>query len=227
LPNDVQSNQLAEFRDIFANKYPEITEDSMPGELSNCFAGRVANLYDFRGPNFMIDAACSSAMAVTSTAVQGPIRGDRDAAIAGRIDRNMGAPTFVKFYKIGALSATGIRPYACGADGFVMTEGAAVFLLKRLRDAVDAGDPIYAVILGVARSSDGRGKGITAPNPVGQKLAVPPAWGIAGLAPQTVALVEGHGTSTRAGDVVEHDSTAAACSGAGVETGFIGLGSVR
>ena len=103
--------------------------------------------------------------------------GQCDAVISGGVDRNMGASTFVKFCKIGALSATGTRPYADGADGFVMGEGGAVFLLKRLRDAEDAGDHVYAVILGMAGSSDGRGKGITAPNPVGQKLAVPSSIG--------------------------------------------------
>jgi acyl transferase domain-containing protein len=63
LANEVQSNLLAESRTIFAKRYPEITEDTMPGELSNCIAGRVANLFNFRGPNFVIDAACASAMA--------------------------------------------------------------------------------------------------------------------------------------------------------------------
>ncbi len=48
-----------------------------------------------------------------------------------------------------------------------MGEGAAVFVLKRLADAERDGDRIYAVIRGVGGSSDGRGKGITAPNPVG------------------------------------------------------------
>jgi hypothetical protein len=57
-------------------------------------------------------------------------------------------------------------------------------LLKRLGDVVDAEDHIYAVILGVAGSSDDRGKGITAPNPVGQKLAVQRAWAIAGVPPR-------------------------------------------
>ena len=227
LPIDVQRTLLAEFGDIVAKRYPDITEDSMPGELSNCIAGRVANLFGFRGPNYVIDAACASALAATSSAAHGLVRGDYDAVITGGIDRNMGASTFVKFCKIGALSATGTRPYADGADGFVMGEGGAVFLLKRLRDAVDAGDHIYAVILGVAGSSDGRGKGITAPNPVGQKLAVQRAWANAGVAPQTASLVEGHGTSTRVGDVVEHESMAAVFSGSGVTTGSIALGSVK
>ena len=50
-------------------------------------------------------------------------------------DRNNGVGAFVKFCKIGALSATGTRPFDAGADGFVMGEGGAIFLLKRL--AVD------------------------------------------------------------------------------------------
>ncbi len=100
------------------------------------------------------------------------------------------------------------RPYAEGADGFVMGEGAAIFLLKRLADAERDGDKIYAVLRGIAGSSDGKGKGITAPNPVGQKLAVERAWQNAGLSPAASTLIEGHGTSTRVGDVVEVQSMA-------------------
>ena len=119
----------------------------------------------------------------------------------------MGAAAFVKFCKIGALSATGTRPYADGADGFVMGEGAAVFLLKRLADAERDGDRIYAVMRGIGGSSDGKGKGITAPNPVGQRLAVERAWRQRRAQPRDRRrCVEGHGTSTRVGDVVEVES---------------------
>ena len=71
----------------------------------------------------------------------------------------MGVSSFVKFCKIGALSATGSRPYAEGADGFVMGEGAAVLIMKRLADAERDGDKIYAVLRGMAGSSDGQGQG--------------------------------------------------------------------
>ncbi|MGO8877603.1 MAG: beta-ketoacyl synthase N-terminal-like domain-containing protein, partial [Acidimicrobiales bacterium] len=227
LPADVQRAIAAEFGDLVAKRYPEITEDTMPGELSNCIAGRVANLFNFRGPNYVVDAACASAMAAMNSAVSGLVEGEYDAVITGGIDRNMGPTTFVKFSKIGALSATGTRPYAAGADGFVMGEGAATFLLKRLGDAVRDGDHIYCVLLAMAGSSDGKGKGITAPNPVGQKLSVERAWHKAGVAPQTATLVEGHGTSTRVGDVVEHASMAAVFGGDGVAVGSIALGSVK
>ena len=227
LPADVREHVLAEYHGRLNNFFPEITEDTMPGELANCMAGRIANLFNLHGPNFVTDAACASAMAAMSAAVEGLVERDFDAVITGGIDRNMGVATFTKFCKIGALSATGTRPYADGADGFVMGEGAALFILKRLEDAEKAGDKIYAVVRGIGGSSDGRGKGITAPNPVGQRLAVERAWQNAGLSPATAGLIEGHGTSTRVGDVVEVESLSHVIGAAGAMAGSIPLGSVK
>src|SRR5271167_1123972 len=227
LPAASRNNITRELHDRMDHRLPEITEDSMPGELANCIAGRIANIFNFHGPNYVVDAACASAMAAISSAVEGLIANDFDVAITGGIDRNMGAPTFVKFCKIGALSATGTRPYAEGADGFVMGEGAAIFLLKRLADAERDDDKIYAVLRGIGGSSDGKGKGITAPNPIGQKFAIERAWQNAGLSPATVSLIEGHGTSTSVGDVVEAQSMDGVLSSFHLPTGSIALGSVK
>ena len=216
-----------ELHDRMGKRLPEITEDTMPGELANCIAGRIANLFNFHGPNYVCDAACASAMAAITAAVEGLVENDFDVAVTGGIDRNMGAQTFVKFCKIGALSATGTRPYAEGADGFVMGEGAAIFLLKRLADAERDGDKIYAVLRGIGGSSDGKGKGITAPNPIGQKFCLERAWQNAGLSPATATLIEGHGTSTRVGDVVEAQSMADVLSSFHLPTHSVALGSVK
>jgi len=227
LPDDVQTAILDQARQGVREAIPDITEDSMPGELANVIAGRIANVFNFHGPNFVVDAACASAMAAISAAIEGLEEHDFDAVITGGIDRNMGASSYVKFCKIGALSATGTRPYADGADGFVMGEGAALFLLKRLEDAERDGDHIYAVLRGMGGSSDGKGKGITAPNPVGQKIAIQRAWENAGLSPSTASYVEGHGTSTRVGDVVEVESLTNVFASAGAEPGSVALGSVK
>ena len=120
LPAAVRRDITRELHQRIGQLLPPITEDTMPGELSNCLAGRIANVYNFHGPNFVCDAACASAMAAISAAIEGLVEHDFDVAVTGGIDRNMGAPTFIKFSKIGALSATGTRPYAEGADGFVM-----------------------------------------------------------------------------------------------------------
>ncbi len=227
LPEATRRHIQSEFRDRIGQRYAPITEDTMPGELANCMAGRIANLYNFHGPNFVCDAACASAMAAMSAAIEGLVENNFDVAVTGGVDRNMGAPTFVKFCKIGALSGSGSRPYAEGADGFVMGEGAAIFLLKRLADAERDGDKIYAVLRGIGGASDGKGKGITAPNPIGQKLAIERGWQNAGLSPATATLMEGHGTSTSVGDAIELQSMAVVLNSFHLPSGSVALGSVK
>ncbi len=203
-----------------------ITEDSMPGELSNVIAGRVANVFNFNGPNFTVDAACASSLAALDMAVKGLRLGDFDVAVCGGVDQMMGPPDYIKFSKIGALSADGSRPFDAGANGFVMGEGAGIMILKRLSDARRDGDRIYAVIRSVGASSDGKGKGITAPNPKGQKLAIERAFADAGYGPDAVGLVEAHGTSTKVGDATEIQVLNEVFGGHAAP-GSVGLGSVK
>ena len=182
---------------------PRINEDTMPGELANVVSGRVANLLDLQGPNYSTDAACASSMAALLDACRLLQNRQVDTMLAGAADRCMEAPTYAKFSAIGALSATHSTPFDARANGFVMGEGAGVLLLKRLSDAIRDDDDIKAVIRGVGGSSDGRGKGITAPSQRGQVQAVSRAYSQAGYEPSTVELVEAHGTSTKVGDATE------------------------
>jgi acyl transferase domain-containing protein len=187
----------------------------------------VANLFDLHGPNYVVDAACGSTLAALAVSIEGLVRHKFDAVVTGGVDRNMGPWMFVKLSRMGALSATGSRPFDKGADGFVMGEGAALFVLRRLEDAERAGDRIYAVVRGIGAASDGRGKAIAAPNPVGQRLAVERAWRDAGLSPATCSMVEAHGTSTPVGDVVEVNTLTEAFASAGLPAGSVALGSVK
>ncbi len=206
---------------------PGITEDSMPGELANVVAGRIANAFDLHGPNYVCDAACASSLAALDAAIEGLLARHYDAVVCGGVDRNMGPATFVKFCKVGALSPDGSRPFAKGANGFVMGEGAAMFVLKRLADAERAGDRIYAVIRAVGGASDGKGKGITAPNPEGQKRAVLRAYERAGFALSTVTQIEAHGTSTIVGDVAEVAAINELYRGVDLPKRSVALGSIK
>jgi len=193
----------AAFIDSIVEGAPRINEDTMPGELANVVAGRVSNLLDLQGPNFAMDAACASSLATLMDACRLLQMRQVDVMIAGATDRSMDAPTFAKFSAIGALSATHSTPFDAGANGFVMGEGAGAFVLKRLSDAIRDGDEVHAVIRGVGGSSDGRGKGITAPSQRGQIQAIARAYSQAGYEATTVELIEAHGTSTKVGDATE------------------------
>ncbi|MFN7146524.1 MAG: polyketide synthase, partial [Myxococcota bacterium] len=169
LPDLVRSRIMATYEESVKQGLPPITEDSMPGELSNVVAGRIANALNLGGPNFTTDAACAGSMAAMQAAVKGLQDGDFDMALTGGADRSMGVATYTKFCKICALSPDGSRPFDAGANGFVMGEGVGILVLKRLSEAERDGDRIYGVIRGIGGSSDGKGKGITAPNPEGQR----------------------------------------------------------
>ena len=70
LSADQRQHILDETREHFLAHFGEINEDTMPGELANVMAGRIANLFNFRGPNFTTDAACASGLAAMSVAVR-------------------------------------------------------------------------------------------------------------------------------------------------------------
>ena len=194
------------FREEIVEHSPRIDEDTMPGELANVVSGRVANLLDLQGPNYTTDAACASSMAAILDACRLLQSRQVDLMLAGAADRTMDPATYAKFSAIGALSPSHSTPFDARANGFVMGEGAGVLILKRLSDAINDGDEIHAVIRGVGSSSDGRGKGITAPSQRGQVQAISRAYNQAGYDASSVELVEAHGTSTKVGDATELSS---------------------
>ncbi len=194
------------FRAELVENSPRIDEDTMPGELANVVSGRVANLLNLQGPNYATDAACASSMAAILDACRLLQNRQVDLMLAGASDRTMDPATFAKFSAIGALSPSHSTPFDATANGFVMGEGAGALVLKRLSDAIADGDTVHAVIRGVGGSSDGRGKGITAPSQRGQIQAIARAYQQAGYDPSTVELVEAHGTSTKVGDATELSS---------------------
>ena len=71
LSEDVKKAIRDETLDRVRAHFPSISEDTMPGELANIIAGRVAAVFNFHGPNFTADAACASAMAAISAAIAG------------------------------------------------------------------------------------------------------------------------------------------------------------
>ena len=214
-------------KDVLA-RLPEWTEDSFAGVLLNVTAGRIANRFDFGGLNFTVDAACASSLAAVHLAVRELEAGESDLVLAGGADTVQNPFGYLCFSTAGALSPTGrCRPFDATADGITISEGLGVLVLKRLEDAERDGDRIYAVLRGVAGSSDGRARGLTAPRPEGQLAALRRAYEKAGVSPATVELVEAHGTGTPAGDEAELSALHEVYTAAGASPRSCVLGSVK
>lgn len=171
--------------------------------ISNVATGRIANRLNLMGPNYMIDAACSSCHIAVDLAVRDLQDGRCDMVLAGAVQASMPPLVYQLFCQLDALSRRHIRPFGKEADGTILGEGGGFLVLKRLEDAEQDGDRIYAVIKGVGLSSDGRGLGMLAPRFEGQVLAIRRAYEQTGIDPATVDLLEAHGTGIPLGDRTE------------------------
>ncbi len=179
--------------------------DPVHGILLNIEASRIAKHLGIRGLNYVIDAACASSFAAIDAAAGELLSGEYDQVIVGGVNTHLAPESFIGFSKMGTLSAKGSFPFDKRADGFILGEGCVIFLLKRMKDAVRDNDNIIGVINSIGSSSDGKGKAIAAPNPLGQKLCIDRCYEktVQDIKPEDIGFIEAHGTSTIVGDEVE------------------------
>jgi len=200
----IEKKKITEVMQRISNAYVPWQQNSFPGLLGNVVAGRICNRLDLGGTNCVVDAACASSMSAAHMSLLELYSGRSDMVITGGVDTLNDIFMHMCFSKTMILSPTGdAKPFSSEADGVVLGEGIGMAVLKRLEDAVQDQDNIYAVIKSMGTSSDGRSQSIYAPRVEGQALALRRAYKNAGIDPSTIELVEAHGTGTRVGDQVE------------------------
>jgi acyl transferase domain-containing protein/phosphopantetheinyl transferase len=183
---------------------PPFEAATIPGQLTNATAGRLAHRFDLSGASFVVDAASASSLVALDLAMNALQRRRADLAIAGGVYLEADVDFPLVFRQLNALSLSGTaRPFGAGADGMLPGEGAGVVVLKRRRDAERDGDRIYALVQSVGIASDGHSKGLAAPSARGHARALRRAYRRAAIDPATVALVEGHGLGVPAADRAE------------------------
>ena len=233
-PDDVAGHDVGCYIGASALEYgPELSEYSthsghlITGTALGVISGRIAYTLDLAGPALTVDTSCSSALAALHTAAGAIRNGDCDMALTGGVCV-MGSPGyFVEFSKQHALSDDGhCRPYSAAASGTVWAEGAAMFLLQRRSAALRNGRRVLAELRATAVNSDGRTVGLTAPSGTAQQRLFTRAIARAGVRPEQVGMIEGHGTATRLGDRTELRALAQTYGATAPGTGAL-LGSVK
>ncbi|MBX9626881.1 MAG: hypothetical protein K2X82_23980 [Gemmataceae bacterium] len=190
-------------------------------------AGVLAKALGLGGGSYTLDAACASSLYALKLAADELLAGRADAMLAGGANGADPQYTQLGFAQLRALSASGrCAPFDARADGLMVGEGAAVFVLKRLADAVRDGDRVHAVIAGAGLSNDRHGN-LLAPAKEGQLRAMRRAYDRAGWSPSDVDLIECHATGTPVGDAVEFDSLRELWGEAGWTPGRCAIGSVK
>ncbi|MDQ0912426.1 acyl transferase domain-containing protein/acyl carrier protein [Streptomyces canus] len=192
----------------------------------NFIAAHVAHHFDFRGPNLVVDSACSSSLVSVQLAVRSLLAGESRLALAGGVEILLDEKPYLELSAARALSPSGrCATFDERADGFVPAEGCGVVLLKPLAAALADGDRVHAVIEAVAVNNDGRTMGVTTPSPEAQARVVRRALEDAGRRPEEIGMVEAHGTGTLIGDPIELRSLTDVF--AGVRPGSCAIGSVK
>ncbi|HYO54689.1 SDR family NAD(P)-dependent oxidoreductase [Archangium sp.] len=174
------------------------------GNALSIAAARLSYFFDFHGPSLALDTACSSSLVAIHEACESLRRGECDLALAGGVNLMLNPEVTASFLQAGMLSPEGqCKTFDAEAQGYVRGEGCGLVVLKRLPEALAAGDPIIAVLRGSAINQDGHSNGLTAPNGQAQEAVIRRALAAAGVEPSAIGYVEAHGTGTSLGDPIE------------------------
>ncbi len=181
----------------------------------NLLAGQASLLLNCRGPNMSVASACATSGHALGESAAAIARGDVDIMIAGGAESTVTPLAIGAFAQMRALSTRNdapekaSRPYDADRDGFVLSEGAVVFVLEEYEHAHRRGATIIAELRGYAASSDAYHLSSLAPGGEGSQRSMGDAITRSGLKPTEIDYVSAHATSTPGGDGEEAAAIAA------------------
>jgi 3-oxoacyl-[acyl-carrier-protein] synthase II len=195
---------------VMHSKNPtRISPMTVPKLMVNSIAGNICIRFNLQGPATTHATACASSGHAIGDAMNYIRTGKTDVMIAGGAEAAVTPLCIGAFMNMKALSTRNdapteaSRPFDKDRDGFVLAEGAAVFVLESLEHAQARGATIYAELVGTGNSCDAGH--ITAPHPEGRGARNAMKWAMedAGINPDEVNYINAHGTSTPLGDKAE------------------------
>lgn len=184
---------------------------------------------NLRGPAITVQTSSSTSLVAVSLACQQLLSYHCDMALAGGVSAGPPIRSGYLYEEGGISSSKGqCRAYDHKSDGFVPGSGCGLVVLKRLNDAIQDRDTIWAVIKGVAINNDGSKKvSYSAPSIDAQAEVIIMAQEYAQVDPESISYIEGHGTGTKLGDPVEVAALTKAFRRKSQKNGFCYLGSVK
>ena len=217
------------FLEEFTGVYQVGSYVTMLGNDKDFLATRVSYKLNLHGPSISVQSACSTSLVAICQACQSLITDGCDMALAGAVSITFPQERGYLPQEGGLASLDGhCRPFDSRANGTIFGHGAAIVLLKRLKDALADGDQILAVIRGFAVNNDGSAKvGYTAPSVEGQAKVIARAQKMANVPAASISYIEAHGTGTPLGDPIEIAALTKAFRAGTSESEFCSLGSAK
>jgi len=209
-----------------------LAEDYIPTLIVNdkdFLSTRISYKLNLKGPSMTVQSACSTSLVAVHLACQSLLSGETDMTLAGAI--SVRVPHRAGYFTDagGVTSPDGrVRAFDAKANGTVFGSGGGIVVLKRLADAIEAGDTIHAVVKGSAVNNDGSDKaGYTAPGVSSQADCVIEALANAGIGAEDISYIEAHGSGTPVGDPIEIAALTKAFRAFTQRSGYCAIGSVK
>ncbi|MBA3531236.1 MAG: acyltransferase domain-containing protein, partial [Ardenticatenales bacterium] len=199
------------------------------GNDNSYLTTRVSYKLNLHGPSHTIQSACSTSLVATHVACQSLLNWECDMALVGGVAIHVMNRYGYWHMEGGMHSPDGhCRTFDAKGGGPVFNMGVGAVVLKRLAEAMEDGDNIYAVIKGSAINNDGSLKvSYAAPSVGGQARVIAEALANANIEPETISFVEAHGTATPLGDPIEVEALTKAYRAQTDKKQFCGIGSVK
>ncbi len=209
-----------------------LAEEYIPTLIGNdkdFLSTRISYKLNLKGPSITVQTACSTSLVAVHLARQSLLSGETDMALAGAI--SVRVPHRAGYFAdAGEVTSPDghVRAFDSRANGTVFGSGGGIVVMKRLADAIAAGDTIHAVIKGSAVNNDGADKaGYTAPSVTNQADAVVEALANAGVEADSISYIEAHGSGTPIGDPIEVRALTKAFRSFTQRSGYCAIGSVK
>jgi beta-ketoacyl-acyl-carrier-protein synthase II len=177
--------------------------------LINMPSHHVSHWSGAKGPISTVVAACATGTQAVGEAAEHIRRGAADIMLCGGVDAMIHFTLLVGFCAMRALSTRNdeperaSRPFDADRDGFVLSEGAGIFVLEELEHARARGARIRAEVLGHSSSSDAFH--VAQPDPEGEGASRAMTWALedARVAPGDIDYINAHGSATPISDPIE------------------------
>ncbi len=198
--------------ETFSNNYERLLKSPrrvspffIPMMISDIAAGQVSIKYGFKGPNYSVVSACSSATHAIGDAFRMIKYGDACAIVCGGAEAAVTPISLAGFANMKALTTksdpdVACRPFDALRDGFVMGEGSGILVLEELEHAQTRNAAILGEIVGFGATADAFHLTTPAPEGEGAVRAMKRAIADAGLEPKEIDYINAHGTSTHYND---------------------------
>jgi 3-oxoacyl-[acyl-carrier-protein] synthase II len=183
---------------------------TIPASTHGGLSSELSMVFGLHGLSHVVSTGCTSSTDAIAYAAQHIALGKQDVVLTGGVDAPLALGILKGFDLMTVLTGEwndaperASRPFSQDRSGIVLGEGAWIFVLETLENALRRDTKIYAEISGYGSTCDAYHRVRLEENGVEPARAMQLALNDAGIAPEEIEYVNLHGTSTQLNDRIE------------------------